>query len=260
MKIKSLMREEFEGLFSEKILERGWRYYEEDRVDDPIIVDGVVRAKVHGTASYNVEVDPERMTFRCSCPYFDTYGNCKHIAALLYRLADDPEVDSLDETIRILERKSKKELVALLQRIMRAEPKLRHLLTGDLGDLDRELRGLKEGFLDADPDLFVEKVASMRRLIMLFERPQSLALLKDLFVELYHMYYDYGGVEFLEDEMSLILETMAPELEKMDEAECDELMRDIRAIYEEDDSVLKSFIYEPVADFLRPCRQDYGIR
>ena len=250
MKTRPLKREDFEGLFKKEILERGWRYFEEDRVDDPIIADGVLLAKVHGTASYSVEVDPQTLTFRCSCPYFDTYGNCKHLAALLYRLADDPEVDSLDETIRILEKKSKKELVALLQRIMRAEPKFRHLLTGDLGDLNREVRGLKEGFLDADPDLFVEKVASMRRLIMLFEKPQSLRLSKDLFVELYHMYYDFGGVEFLEDEMRAILETIAPELEEMDEAERDGLMRDIRAIYEKDDSVLKSFMYEPVADYL----------
>ena len=109
------------------------------------------------------------MVFRCSCPYFASYGNCKHLAALLYRLADDPEVESLDETIRILEKKSKKELVSLLKSIMRVEPKFRSLLTGDLGDLNREVRGLKDGFLDADPNLFVEKVASMRRLINLFE-------------------------------------------------------------------------------------------
>jgi hypothetical protein len=60
----------------------------------------------------------------------------------------------------------------------------------------------------------------------------------------------FCGVEFLEDEMSLILETMAPELEEMDEAERDRLMREIRAIYEEDDSVLKSFIFEPVEKYL----------
>jgi len=250
MKIKSLKSEEFEGFFEEKILERGRRYFEEDRVDDPIIIDGIVRAKVHGTATYSVEVDPERMMLRCSCPYFDDYGNCKHLAALLYRLAEDSEVESLDETIRLLEKKSKRELVALLESIMRAEPKFRYLLTGDLGDLDREVRGLKEGFLDTDPDLFVEKVASMRRLIMLFERPESLKLLKDLFVELYHMYYDFGGVEFLEDEMYTILETIAPELEEMNEGTRDGLMKDIRAIYEKDDSVLKSFMYEPVEEYL----------
>jgi uncharacterized Zn finger protein len=250
MKIKSLKIEEFEGRFEDEILERGRRYFENDRVDDPIIVDGVVLAKVHGTATYNVEVDPERMMLRCSCPYFDSYGNCKHLAALLYKLAENTEVESLDETIRILERKSKKELVALLKSIMRAEPKFRHLLTGDLGDLNREVRGLKDGFLDADPDLFVEKVASMRRLIMLFERPESLKLLKDLFVELYHMYYDFGGVEFLEDEMYAILETIAPELEEMTELDREDLMRDIRAIYEKDDSVLKSFMYEPVGEYL----------
>jgi hypothetical protein len=250
MKTRPLKREEFEGLFQEKILERGRRYFEEDRVDDPLIVDGVVLAKVHGTATYSVEFDPERMIFRCSCPYFDSYGNCKHLAALLYRLAEDPEVESLDETIRILERKSKKELVALLKSIMHAEPKFRYLLNGDDGDLKREIRGLSDQIIEANPDLFVEKVASMRRLIMLFERPESLKLLKDLFVELYHMYYDFGGVEFLEDEMYLILETIAPELEEMDEGTREEVMRDIRAIYGKDDSVLESFMYEPVEKYL----------
>jgi hypothetical protein len=87
-------------------------------------------------------------------------------------------------------------------------------------------------------------------MIMLFEKPESLKLLKDLFVKLYRIYYDFGGVEFLEDEMYLILETMAPELEEMDGGTRDGLMRDIRAIYEEDDSVLKSFIYEPVEEYL----------
>jgi uncharacterized Zn finger protein len=192
----------------------------------------------------------EGMEFYCSCPYFDDYGNCKHLAAILYMLAEDPEVESLDETIRTLEGRSKEELVAILKSFLYTEPKFRYLLTGDVGDIRREIRGLRDGFLDADPNLFVDKVASMRRLIMLFERPKSLALLKDPFVELYHMYYDFGGVEFLEDEMYQILETIAPELEEMSEADREDLMRDIRAIYREDDSVLKSFMYEPVEEYL----------
>jgi len=66
-------------------------------VDDPIIVDGVVLAKVHGTATYSVEFDPEMMIFRCSCPYFDSYDNCKHLAALLYRLAIDTHLATEDK-------------------------------------------------------------------------------------------------------------------------------------------------------------------
>jgi hypothetical protein len=54
----------------------------------------------------------------------------------------------------------------------------------------------------------------------------------------------------LEDGMRAILETMAPELSEMDEGTRHGLMREIRAIYEEDDSVLKSFIYEPVEGYL----------
>jgi len=72
---------------------------------------------------------------------------------------------------------------------------------------------------------------------------KSGVLLNDLFVELRHMYYDFGGVEFLEDGMCLILE-------EMDEGTRDEVMRDLRAIYGKDDSVLKSFMYEPVEEYL----------
>jgi hypothetical protein len=39
--------------------------------------------------------------------------------------------------------------------------------------------------------------------------------------------------------MRAILETIAPELEEMDEGARDGVMRDIRVIYEEDDSILK---------------------
>ncbi|KUK43347.1 MAG: Uncharacterized protein XD72_2266 [Methanothrix harundinacea] len=38
------------------------------------------------------------------------------------------------------------------------------------------------------------------------------------------MYRDFRGVEFLEDEMRAILETMTPELEEMDEGARDGLM------------------------------------
>jgi hypothetical protein len=60
----------------------------------------------------------------------------------------------------------------------------------------------------------------------------------------------FRGVEFLEDEMYLILETIAPELEETDEGTREEVLREIRTIYEEDDSVLKSFMYEPVEEYL----------
>jgi len=48
----------------------------------------------------------------------------------------------------------------------------------------------------------------------------------------------------------LILETIAPELEEMREGDREEVIRDIRAIYREEDSVLQSFIYEPVEEHL----------
>jgi len=43
----------------------------------------------------------------------------------------------------------------------------------------------------------------------------------------------------------LILETITPELGEMSKADQKDLMRDIGAIYKKNDSVLKSFMYEP---------------
>jgi len=48
----------------------------------------------------------------------------------------------------------------------------------------------------------------------------------------------------------LILETIAPELEEMTELDREEVMRGIRAIYRKDDSVLQSFMFEPVEEYL----------
>ena len=48
----------------------------------------------------------------------------------------------------------------------------------------------------------------------------------------------------------LILETIAPELEEMDEETHKDLMRDIRAIYLKDDSVMKSFTFGLVVVYL----------
>jgi len=81
-------------------------------------------------------------------------------------------------------------------------------------------------------------------------RQESLKPSKDLFVELRHMYCDFGGVEFLEGEMRAILETIAPELEEMEEMDGEELMREIRSAYGKADSVLKSFISAPEKDHL----------
>ena len=96
----------------------------------------------------------------------------------------------------------------------------------------------------------------MRRVILLFERPESLKPSKDLFIELRHMYSDYrwrrasGGRDARDpgDDRARAGE--------MDEADRDGVMREIRAIYMVDDSVLKSFMYEPVEEIGRAsCRE-----
>lgn len=83
------MKIDFENEFYDYILSRGYEYYLRDKVSNVTINDNIVTAVVKGTDDYKVELELENDTFiggECSCPYFDTGDNCKHIAAVLYYL------------------------------------------------------------------------------------------------------------------------------------------------------------------------------
>ncbi len=64
------------------------------------------------------------------------------------------------------------------------------------------------------------------------------------------MYDDFGGVDFLEDEMRVIVETIALELEDVDETDREKVMRDSRRIYNKGDSSITSYICEPLEKYL----------
>jgi hypothetical protein len=89
----------FERHISSEIVDRGFDYYLNDRVDEPKPVDdGRWRARVDGTHTYHAEIhinpenDHEIESWRCDCPY--DYGPvCKHVVAALYAISkdEDPE-------------------------------------------------------------------------------------------------------------------------------------------------------------------------
>jgi len=87
-------------------------------------------------------------------------------------------------------------------------------------------------------------------MILLFERPESLKLSKDLFVELRHMYRNYRGRRVSGGRDARDPGDDRARAGEMDEADRDGVMRDIRAIYRKDDSVPQSFMYEPVEGYL----------
>lgn len=82
----------WEKLFEQHILERGYDYYCEDAVENLDISADSIRACVEGTEDYEVEIsldDGEVTEMYCSCPYAGGGRNCKHMAAVLYAWAED---------------------------------------------------------------------------------------------------------------------------------------------------------------------------
>lgn len=78
---------EWESYFQKRILDRGYDYYFDDRVDNLHIKPNRIKAVVHGTDFYNVEIKlngNQIIGMSCDCPYALDGHNCKHMAAVLY--------------------------------------------------------------------------------------------------------------------------------------------------------------------------------
>lgn len=85
------MKIDFENEFLVYVLSRGYEYYTDNRVSDVTINDDIVSATVNGNDEYKVTLEIEDNMFfdgECSCPYFESNGYCKHMAAVLYYLND----------------------------------------------------------------------------------------------------------------------------------------------------------------------------
>lgn len=91
---------EWETYFQKRILDRGYDYYFDERVEDLRINSNRVKAVVQGTDFYHVEIKlngNKIIGMSCDCPYALDGHNCKHMAAVLYdwqlRMTH-PEIDS----------------------------------------------------------------------------------------------------------------------------------------------------------------------
>ena len=91
------MKINFEKLFDEKILKRGYNYYLEDAVHDVTRNGNHYEGLVYGTEIYEVQIEIDDNgnveDMSCDCPYAEE-NNCKHMVALLYYLENDGKVES----------------------------------------------------------------------------------------------------------------------------------------------------------------------
>lgn len=91
------MEYDWEDMFRPHILERGYDYYMTGAVEglqrlDPD--DTFYEAAVDGSRSYHVEIRYDRgsvMDMQCDCPYAMDGKNCKHMAAVLYKIEEKQE-------------------------------------------------------------------------------------------------------------------------------------------------------------------------
>lgn len=86
-----MINEGWQGLFSDKILERGYDYWASGMVSEVYSTEEGYEATVRGTYDYEVEIileDDEVAEMYCDCPYAEGGSNCKHMAAVLYEITD----------------------------------------------------------------------------------------------------------------------------------------------------------------------------
>lgn len=83
---------EWQNLFTEIILTRGYDYYLSDTIKNMNVSNQIIKATIAGYQNYEVEIKLEGdniVKMECSCPYASDGNNCKHMAAVLYKWQDE---------------------------------------------------------------------------------------------------------------------------------------------------------------------------
>lgn len=93
--------------FESKILLRGQEYFQNGKVLNIRLSEGLLKGRVKGSSSqiYDVHMDLKTWPLkpsRCSCAY---QSNCKHAAACLFSLHDREKLNSKSQTVERLDRK-----------------------------------------------------------------------------------------------------------------------------------------------------------
>ncbi|MGN1277219.1 MAG: SWIM zinc finger domain-containing protein, partial [Floccifex sp.] len=105
---------EWEYLFTNRILDRGWDYYNKKAVEDLVITDQEISATVTGNQDYEVNILIEKneiIDMYCSCPYAAKGNKCKHMAAVLFTYSEkeeEIEQDVLLRPVSMIEEENKK--------------------------------------------------------------------------------------------------------------------------------------------------------
>ncbi|MCC2256130.1 SWIM zinc finger family protein [Ruminococcus sp. CLA-AA-H200] len=150
----------WKDLFREHILARGEMYYYDGAVQDLEKTEHGYHALVKGTDDYEVDIEMEDgqiCEMYCTCPYAADRNNCKHMAAVLYEIAEQEEEGSLtegsgvdqaeDELEEIIENIPETELRSFVKQLAGQDDEIRNtLMTRYAVRIDeKQMCRLKEG-------------------------------------------------------------------------------------------------------------------
>lgn len=130
--IPAITEQDIRSLIGGASLQRGEKYFRDDRIFDTRRAGMTLKAKCEGSRSsvYRVEVtfnDTGIPDTDCSCPIG---GYCKHVVALLLTWIAQPEKFLEQQDVdTILAQCDKAELIVLIKQMLRREPDLEYLLT-----------------------------------------------------------------------------------------------------------------------------------
>lgn len=128
-----LKEEDIERLATEQSFDRGWDYYQNGAIINPVRQENTLRADCEGSRyePYHVRVTlGEKGVIKtgCSCPY-DQGGVCKHIIALLLSWINKPETFEVVPLMKeLLAEYTKDDLIELIQKMLEQEPGLMRLV------------------------------------------------------------------------------------------------------------------------------------
>ena len=115
---------EWETYFQKRILDRGYDYYFDDRVEDLHINSNRIKAVVHGTDFYHVEIKlngNQIIGMSCDCPYAQDGHNCKHMAAVLYEWKLSATYPVIDNS-KLVKEASEEDVRSFLIQVLDANP------------------------------------------------------------------------------------------------------------------------------------------
>lgn len=134
------------ALIEERYRQRGREYFSQGMVELTTVTATKITAKCAGTRLYKtrMELKDGKLSGDCSCPAFEDFGPCKHMAAACYAViaknkagyAPSEEYSWRKEECERFEKhlmkKNKAELMALIMQIIQDEPDLQWMVEREM--------------------------------------------------------------------------------------------------------------------------------